>query len=153
MTFRIAAAAIVLTLGTFAAAAQEAATPATAEPAGKLTFQLNKAETSDGNCQVTFVVRNDTGTAIEKSVYNLAIVDSDGAVAQLVNVEFRQLTTGRQKVQTFTLRNIACENISAISINEFTECTAMGGTVSPLCESAIVETARQGMTIEFPWTL
>ena len=41
------------------------------------------------SCQLTFVVQNDTGTVIEKSIYNIAIVDTDGAVSQLVNIEFR----------------------------------------------------------------
>jgi hypothetical protein len=153
MTLRIAVAVMALALGTLAAAAQDATPTPVPEPAGALTFQLNKAETRDGNCQLTFVVQNDTGTVIEKSVYNIAIVDTDGAVSQLVNIEFRPLPVGRLKAQSFGITGITCENISAMSINEFSECTAEGGAASTLCESAIVETSRPGMSIQFPWTL
>ena len=153
MTFRIAVAAIAaLAFGPLAAYAQDATTPAApAEPAGPLAFQLNKAETREGSCQLTFVVQNNTGTVIQKSVYNIAIVDTDGAVSQLVNIEFRPLPVGRPKVQGFGIPGVPCENISAISINEFNECTTDAGEASSLCEDAITQSSR--IPIEFPWTL
>jgi len=153
MNFGIAVAAIAaLTLGTFAAQAQE--TPTTpAEPVGTLAFQLNKAETIEGNCNLTFVVQNNTGTVIEKSNFDLAIVDTDGAVSQLIKIEFRPLRLGTPRAQSFTLRGTTCETISAISINDFNECTASTGEASSLCEDAVVASSRSGLTIEFPWTL
>src|SRR5688572_9153418 len=102
MTLRLAVAAVAaLTFSPMAALAQDTTTPVATEVAsgGPLAFELNKAETRDGSCQLTFVVKNDTGTVIEKSIYNIAIVDTDGAVAQLVNIEFRPLPVGRRKVQ------------------------------------------------------
>jgi hypothetical protein len=150
MTFRIAVAAVAaLALSSFAAAAQDAAAPAA--PAGKLTFELNKAETTDGSCSLTFVVQNDTGTVIQKSIYNLAIVNTEGVVSQLINIEFRPMPLGKPKVQAFTLRDTACEDISAISINEFNECTTDAGTASTVCEDSIVQSSRT--PIEFPWVL
>jgi hypothetical protein len=89
---------------------------------------------------------------IEKSIYNIAIVDSDGAVSQLVNIEFRALPVGRPKVQGFGIAGVPCENISAISINEFNECTTDDGSASTLCEDAITQSSRLP-NIEFPWTL
>ena len=153
MTFRIAVAALALTLGTFATAAQDASTPAMDAPAGTLAFQLNKAETIEGNCNLTFVVQNNTGTVIEKSNFDLAIVDTDGAVSQLIKIEFRPLRLGTPRAQSFTLRGTTCETISAISINDFNECTTSTGEASSFCEDAIVASSRSGLTIEFPWTL
>jgi hypothetical protein len=151
MTLRIAVAAVAaLAFGTMAVA-QETTTPAADTPAGTLAFQLNKAETREGSCQLTFVVQNDTGTVIQKSIYNIAIVDTDGAVSQLVNIEFRPLPVGRPKVQGFGIPGVPCENISAISINEFNECTTDTGEASTLCEDAITQSSR--IPIEFPWTL
>lgn len=153
MTFRIAVAVVAaLTFGTLATLAQETPAPvAPSEPSGPLAFQLNKAETREGSCQLTFVVQNDTGTVIQKSIYNIAIVDADGAVSQLVNIEFRPLPVGRPKVQGFGIPGVPCENISAISINEFNECTTDTGDASTLCEDAITQSSR--IPIEFPWTL
>jgi hypothetical protein len=150
MNFRIAATAAVFALAPVASLAQDTTT-AVAEPTGTLAFQLNKAETREGSCQLTFVVQNNTGTVIEKSIYNIAIIDTEGAVSQLVNIEFRPLPVGRPKVQGFGISGVPCESISAISINEFTECTAEDGTASGLCEDAITQSSR--IPIEFPWTL
>ena len=153
MTFRIAVAAIAaLAFGPLAAYAQETPATTAVSAVGPLAFQLNKAETREGSCQLTFVVQNDTGTVIQKSVYNIAIVDTDGAVSQLVNIEFRPLPVGRPKVQGFGIPGVPCENISAISINEFNECTTDDGTASTLCEDAITQSSRLP-NIEFPWTL
>jgi archaellin len=143
--------------GTLQVAAQE--TPAattetatTAEPAGdSLRFELNKAETVEGACQLTFVVQNNTGTVINASSYNMAIIDSQGKVSTLITFEFRPLTLGRPKVQAFGLAGIPCENISAISINEFVSCDTGDGTLATLCEEKIEESSRT--SIEFPWEL
>jgi hypothetical protein len=148
MKLRIAVAAAVLALAPWAAIAQDTTTDSAG---GRLAFQLNKAETKEGSCQLTFVIQNNTGTVIQKSIYNIAIVDTDGAISQLVNIEFRPLPVGRPKVQGFGIAGVPCENISAISINEFTECTTEDGTASDVCETAITQSSR--IPIEFPWTL
>lgn len=153
MNLRNAVAIAAIVLAPAAAQAQEAATEVAVTPAastGALAFQLNKAETREGSCQLTFVVQNDTGTVIQKSIYNIVIIDTEGAVSQLVNIEFRPLPVGRPKVQGFGIAGVPCESISAISINDFTECTAEDGTASRLCEDAITESSRIG--IAFPWT-
>jgi len=149
MTKRIAAALIAaLAAGALPAFAQETAITA---PAGDLVFQLNKAETNGGSCTLTFVLQNNTGAVIEKSVYNMAIVNTDGVVATLINIEFKSLPLGRPKVQGFGIPNLPCEDISALSINEFTECTTDAGAASTVCEDMIAQSSRT--SIQFPWAL
>lgn len=118
---------------------------------GKLLFQLNNAQTVEGGCQLTFVIKNDTGTQIEKSSYNMAIVNAEGQVATLITFEFRPLPVGRTKVQQFGLAGQPCDSISAISINEFVECLGSDGTASPVCEADIAQSSKT--TIQFPWEL
>lgn len=149
MKFRIAVAAAALLLVPATAFSQDSA-PASA-PQGALAFQLNKAETREGSCQLTFVIQNNTGVVIQKSIYNIAIVDTDGAISQLVNIELRPLPVGRPKVQGFGIAGVPCESISAISINEFSECTTKDGSASDVCETAITQSSR--ISIEFPWVL
>ncbi len=127
------------------------AATAPAAVAGDLRFELNKAETVDGACQLTFVVQNNTGTAINASSYNMAIVDAQGQVSTLITFEFRPLPVGRPRVQTFGLPGLACENISAISINDFAACDTGDGAVSDVCSTSIVESSRT--SIQFPWEL
>lgn len=155
MTLKRAAQLVaLLALSTLPAVAQDTTTtttPGAAPAAGELVFQLNKAETSQGACTLTFVLQNNTGTVIDKSVYNMAIVNKDGVVATLINIEFKSLPVGRPKVQGFGIPNLACEDISAISINDFTECTAADGTASTVCEDEIAQSSRT--SIQFPWAL
>ncbi len=131
------------------AVAQEA--PAAEAGASSLMFQLNNALTVDGSCQLTFVIKNDTATAIEKSSYNMVIVDAEGRVSTLITFEFRPLEVGRTKVQQFALQGQPCESISAISINEFVECTGPDGAALTVCEDSIAQSSRT--TIQFPWEL
>ena len=142
--------AAVLAAGLTSAAA---AFPALAQDAPKpgLVFQLNNAQTIENSCQLTFVVQNATGVRIEKSAYNMAIVDSDGTVAMLITFEFKPFPEGQPKAQQFSLPGTTCENISAISINEFVSCAGGDGAKLTACEDGIVQSSRTA--IEFPWVL
>lgn len=141
-----AAASLVLCVpfATSAGIAQDAAAP-------RLIFQLNNAQTVESGCQLTFVIKNDTGTEIKKSSYNMAIVNSDGQVATLVTFEFRPLPVGRTKVQQFGLAGQTCESISAISINEFVDCLDTNDQPLTVCEANIVQSSK--VNIQFPWEL
>jgi hypothetical protein len=143
MNLRILGAAAILGVSSFATFAQDNPTE------GALAFQLNKAETREGSCQLTYVVQNSTGSVIEKSVFNIAIIDAEGAVSQLVNIEFRTLPIGRPKIQAFGIPSVPCEAISAISINDFVQCTTETEPESDICERAITQSSR--IAIEFPW--
>ncbi len=118
--------------------------------AGKLYMQLNNAQTVAEGCQLTFALRNDTGTAIERSAYNMAVVDGQQQVSTLITFEFRALPVGQTKVQQFAMAGDGCEQIAGLVINDFVECATPDGP-SPLCESAIEQSSKT--TIAFPWEL
>jgi hypothetical protein len=137
--------ALIAPLAMTQAMAQEAAADQ------RLIFQLNNAQTVESGCQLTSVIKNDTGTEIKKSSYNMAIVNAEGQVATLVTFEFRPLPVGRTKVQQFGLAGQPCETISAISINEFVDCLDNADQPLTVCESAIVQSTKT--SIQFPWEL
>ncbi|KRA53066.1 hypothetical protein [Devosia sp. Root635] len=140
---RLAYAATIALASLMPAAAQDTA-------AGKLHIELNNAQTIDGACQLTFVMLNKTGTTIEKSAYNMAVVNTDQQVATLITFEFRPLVPGQTKVQQFALPGLACEAIAGLLINDFTTCDTAEGP-SPLCETAIEQSTAT--PIAFPWNL
>ncbi|HTM78104.1 MAG TPA: hypothetical protein VL133_10810 [Devosia sp.] len=123
-----------------------------ATPQQDLLFQLNNAETVDTSCQVTFVVQNNTGVAIANSAYSMSVVDSTGRVRMLITFEFGAFPMGRPKVQQFALADLACADISAISINEFVSCSDAAGAPLPVCESALKASSLVA-GIQFPWSL
>ncbi len=154
MTFsRIATLAAAACFGLVPAAtfAQDTPAPAEGASAASLMFQLNNAQTVEGSCQLTFVIRNDTAVDIQKSSYNMVIVDAEGRVSTLITFEFRPVNVGQTKVQQFALSGQPCETISAISINDYVECTAGDGTASDVCEDAMAQSSRT--SIQFPWQL
>ena len=118
--------------------------------AGKLYVQLSNAQTMADTCQLTFAMRNDTGVAIDKSAYNMAVVNADQQVTTLITFEFRPLAAGQTKVQQFALPGQACEQIAGLLINDFITCETAGGP-SPICETAIDQSTRT--SIAFPWEL
>lgn len=118
--------------------------------AGTLFVQLNNAQTMEGGCQLTFALKNDTGTDIKKSSYNMAVINAQQQVSTLITFEFRPLVSGQTKFQQFGLPGEACEQISGLLINDFVECTTADGA-SPICESSIEQSTLTA--IAFPWEL
>jgi hypothetical protein len=143
----------VLVLGALPVAAQEAAaTPAApAAAGGQLLFQLNNAQTVEGGCQLTFAIRNDTGAEIDKSSYNMAIINPDGQVSTLITFEFKPFPLGKTRFQQFSLSGQPCDSISGIAINDFSECTGKDGAALPVCEENMAESSKT--SIQFPWEL
>jgi hypothetical protein len=131
----------------------EAEVPPTREQAtaeGPLRFQLNNAETVEGSCQLSFVVQNDTGRAISQSSYSMTVVNAEGRVATLITFEFGSFPQGRPKVQQFALTDLVCEDLSAISINEYGECVTDEAQADSVCEDALRPSSLTD--IEFPWS-
>jgi hypothetical protein len=131
----------------------EAEVPSTLEqarPEGPLRFQLNNAETVEGSCQLSFVVQNDTGSVISQSSYSMTVVNAEGRVATLITFQFGSFPQGRPKVQQFALPDLACEDLSAISINEYGECVTDEAAADSVCEEALRPSSLTD--IEFPWS-
>lgn len=127
------------------AGAQEAVTPP-----GALYFQLNNAQTVGADCQLTFVVRNETGEAITRSAYNMAIIDDAGQVSTLITFEFLPLPAGETKVQQFALAGQSCETLSGLLVNEVVTCETPSGK-SQLCAADLRQSSR--VDVAFPWDL
>jgi hypothetical protein len=111
------------------AAAQQAAAPA-AQP---LSIELNKSADTAAGCRLTFVAKNDTGSAIDKASYEIAVFDSNNQVARLLIFEFGSLALGKTKVVEFEYPNLKCGGLSRILVNTSPECVVAGTQASPVC--------------------
>jgi hypothetical protein len=101
-----------------------------------IAIELNKAANTDAGCRLTFVVKNDTGTLIEKVSYEIAAFDANKTVMKLLVFEFGRFPVGKTKVVEFALAGVACTNISRILVNTAPECVA-DGKDSTLCLDAL----------------
>jgi hypothetical protein len=117
---------------------------------GDLRFELNNATTSGTSCQLTFVVRNQTGTAIDQSNFTIAIVDAKGQVTSFVALAFKPFAVDATRIQQFILPNQTCEPIAGIAVSDVGQCV-VGGDESPVCLDKLKLSNKT--SIAFPWQL
>src|SRR5262249_35686610 len=75
-----------------------------------IAIELNKAANTDAGCRLTFVVKNDTESLIEKVSYEIAAFDASKTVIKLLVFEFGRFPAGKTKVVEFALAGIPCAN-------------------------------------------
>jgi len=118
------------------------AIPTLAQDTPVFALELNSAkDTEAGSCRLTYVAANQTGTALERTAYEVAVFDADGAVTRLLVLEFGDLVEGKTKILQFDLGNTACSSISRIIVNDAAACI-IDGAESPICMQAINASSR-----------
>lgn len=110
--------------------------PAGAADDKTIAIELNKTTDTDAGCRLTFVVKNDTASLLEKTSYEIAAFDASKTVMKLLKFEFGRLPVGKTKVVEFALAGVACTNISRILVNTSPECVA-DGAASTVCLDAL----------------
>jgi hypothetical protein len=101
-----------------------------------IAIELNKATDTDAGCRLTFVVKNDTPSLLEKTSYEIAAFDAKKTVMKLLVFEFGRLPAGKTKVVEFALAGVGCTGISRILVNTAPECIA-DGAASTVCIDAL----------------
>lgn len=110
-------------------------------PAPALSVELNGAETVEGACRLTFLVRNGLGADLTQLALETVILTGEGIVERLTLFDFRDLPAERPRVRQFDLGGIACEGIGAVLINGTSACAGEG--VDPAaCGAAMALTSR-----------
>ncbi|MBM7068846.1 hypothetical protein IU397_14755 [Actibacterium sp. 188UL27-1] len=108
---------------------------------GNFALDLNNARDVGAGCRLTYVATNNTGVALEKTSYEVAVFDQEGVVSRLLILEFGQLQDGKTKVVQFDLAEQPCADISRLLVNSVAECTASDGT-TPNCMDGLVTSSR-----------
>lgn len=114
--------------------------PAIAQ-SGNFGLELNNARAVGDGCRLTYVATNNTGVALSKTSYEVAVFDQEGVVSRLLILEFGQLQNGKTKVVQFDLADKPCETISRLLVNSVAECTAADGS-APNCMDGLVTSSR-----------
>ena len=95
-------------------------------PVGHLMLELNALQPADKACRVTFLATNNLGAALDKSTFELAVFGADGAISRVVSADFKGLTAGKTKVLQFDLKDLACDSIGRVLVNDVTACSGAG---------------------------
>lgn len=105
-----------------------------------VAIELNKVTNAESGCRLTFVVKNDTPSLLEKTSYEIAAFDARKTVMKLLVFEFGRLPAGKTKVVEFALAGVGCDGISRILVNNSPECVA-DGAASTICLDALRTTS------------
>lgn len=97
-----------------------------ASPLGAFSLELNRLDGVDGSCRVTLVEKNGTGATFSALKLDLVVFDKEGLVTKRVGVDAGPLKAGRTMVKTFELKELVCENVGRVLINDVLSCEADG---------------------------
>lgn len=130
-----------IAIGALALSQVFAVAPAARAQSGNFALELNKAADVDGTCRLTYVATNNTGIALTKTSYEVAIFDGNGQVSSLLILEFGALPVAKTKVVQFDLKSTPCGDISRIVVNSLAACEAADGTHDD-CMSALITSSK-----------
>lgn len=108
---------------------------------GNFELELNAAVDAGEGCQLTFVASNNTGVALTKTSYEVAVFDSEGLVSSLFVFEFGELPMNKTRVVLFSLPDLKCEKISRMLVNRQDECESADGP-QDICMKALNTSSR-----------
>lgn len=129
-----------------AALAQSADQPVSGQPATGLNVELNAVQDIDGSCRLSFLVTNQTATAIEKALFETVIFDAGGSVSSLSLFDFRSLPVERPRVRQFDLPDRSCASVGQILINGANSCV-VDGIENDICRDALTLSSRVEMEL------
>jgi hypothetical protein len=90
---------------------------------------------------LTFLVRNETGVAIDKAVFETVVFDTSGGVVKLSLFDFRDLPVDRPRVRQFDQAGMACNTVGRALINGASTCV-VDGVESGVCHDALSLSSR-----------
>lgn len=105
-----------------------------------LSLELNKLEPFEQGCRVSFVVQNQLGTTLNKTAVELVVFDEQQLISQMLLLELGRFAHDKTRVIQFDLSQ-ACDKISRLLINDFTECVVDDGTAD-ICLSSLKASSR-----------
>lgn len=117
-----------------------AALPATAQT-GNFELELNTSADVEGACRLTFVATNNSGLALTKTAYEVAVFNAEGVVSQILVLEFGELPLSKTRVVQFDLPQTGCADLSRILVNGADTCESADGPQN-ICMKALSASSR-----------
>lgn len=116
------------------------------DAAGKLAVELNAAETTQGNCRLTFLITNGLAADLEKTVYETVLFNKSGQVDRLTLFDFGALPHARPRVRQFAVPGVTCDSLGRILFNGANTCVGEG--LDPkACDAGFTPTSRTDIEV------
>jgi len=92
------------------------------EPADALRVELNAAESVQSRCQLSFVIENKGGAAVDSLKLDFAVFGTSGVVQRRLVAELGPLRPAKTVVKAFEIEG-ECASIGSLLVNDVTVCT------------------------------
>lgn len=90
---------------------------------GSLSLELNRVDTLEGACRLTFLAENGLGMVLQALSLETVLIDAEGRVERLTLFEFGALPDGIPRVRQFDIPGLACDGLGRVLINGVAECS------------------------------
>ena len=112
--------------------------PMAAQAEDLARLELNKVETVEGRCSLTFLVENKTNRTIDSLKPDLALFNAEGVIQRRMVIEMGPIRGMRTNVRTYATDG-QCNQIGAILVNDGTTCAPMEAAA---CMDGLVLSSR-----------
>lgn len=106
-----------------------------------LKIELNKLEAVENACRAYMLFENSSGESYDSLKLDLVMFDSDGLINKRIAVEGAPLPAGKTSVKLFDIKDVACEQLGRILLNDVLSCSGPAGEYSD-CLARIETTSR-----------
>jgi hypothetical protein len=97
------------------------------EAAPRLSLELNRVDSLDGACRLTFMAENGLGADLDALSLETVLIDTEGRVERLTLFDFGALPAGIPRVRQFDIPGLACDSLGRVLINGVSDCGGADG--------------------------
>lgn len=98
--------------------------------AADVSVELNRLDSHAGGCAAQMVVSNASATAYTGFVLDLVIFDKDGRIERRTLMDLAPMRASKTTVYKFDLKNLQCEMVGSILLNDVAGCAQASGEVA-----------------------
>ncbi|ARO14984.1 hypothetical protein BVG79_01640 [Ketogulonicigenium robustum] len=111
---------------------------------GQVAIELNRLESFEGSCRLTFVTRNGLSQPIAGMMAETVLFDPNGGVAKMTMFELGDVAAGQTRVRRYEVTGNACDGLGNVLINQWQTCEA-GDLGEEACTAAITLSSRTAL--------
>ncbi len=135
-----------LAAASIAGASALVAQRAAADAAAPIAVELNKLEPDGKSCRAYIVVTNPSDSALQVMKLDLIFFRPDAVIERRLALDLGPVRPAKKSVKTFSLENLACENIGSVLVNDVLDCRDTAGPVNE-CLNRIAVSSRAAVQL------
>lgn len=88
----------------------------------RIDVEINRLEQVQGNCRAYFLLKNSTTRKFTEFKVDLVLFDKKEIISTRLAVDFQPLLANKTSVKLFDIKDVQCDNLSSILVNEVMSC-------------------------------